>query len=84
MSLVATEQLADAQKSDINTLFGLAGKVFDGVEKATELNSQAWRYDAATDPTSHAAGVVRHRRVRMDCSYQRARQRPRPGGRQRT
>lgn len=34
------EQIVNAQKSNVETLFGLTGKAFEGVEKLIELNLQ--------------------------------------------
>jgi len=43
MSLLTPEQFAAAQKANLETLFGLTGKAFEGVEKLVELNLQAVR-----------------------------------------
>lgn len=39
--MLTAEQLAAAQKANIETLFGLTQKAFEGVEKLVELNVQA-------------------------------------------
>jgi phasin family protein len=40
MSLLTPEQIAAAQKANLETLFGLTTKAFEGVEKLVELNLQ--------------------------------------------
>lgn len=40
MSLLTPEQIAAAQKANIESLFGLTTKAFEGVEKLIELNLQ--------------------------------------------
>ncbi|MEM5325326.1 phasin family protein [Paraburkholderia sp. JHI2823] len=47
MSLLTPEQFAAAQKANVETLFGLTGKAFEGVEKLVELNLQAVRSNLA-------------------------------------
>ncbi|PLZ02773.1 Phasin (PHA-granule associated protein) [Burkholderia sp. WAC0059] len=47
MSLLTPEQFAAAQKANLETLFGLTGKAFEGVEKLVELNLQAVRSNIA-------------------------------------
>ncbi len=39
--MLTAEQLAAAQKANLETLFGLTQKAFEGVEKLVELNVQA-------------------------------------------
>lgn len=41
--MLTAEQLIAAQKSQLNALFGLTGKAFEGVEKLVELNLQVAR-----------------------------------------
>ncbi|ALS62374.1 phasin family protein [Pandoraea norimbergensis] len=41
MSFLTPEQLAAAHKANLETLFGLTNKAFEGVEKLVELNLQA-------------------------------------------
>jgi len=43
MSPLTPEQFVAAQKANLETLFGLTGKAFEGVEKLVELNLQAVR-----------------------------------------
>ncbi len=38
--MTTVEQIVNAQKSNVETLFGLTGKAFEGVEKLIELNLQ--------------------------------------------
>jgi len=38
--MLTAEQLVAAQKTNLETLFGLSGKAFEGVEKLVELNLQ--------------------------------------------
>ena len=40
MTLLTPEQIAAAQKTNLETLFGLTTKAFEGVEKLVELNLQ--------------------------------------------
>lgn len=40
MSLLTPEQIAAAQKANLESLFGLTTKAFEGVEKLIELNLQ--------------------------------------------
>ncbi len=40
MTLLTPEQIAAAQKANLETLFGLTAKAFEGVEKLVELNLQ--------------------------------------------
>ncbi len=47
MSLLTPEQFVAAQKSNLETLFGLTGKAFESVEKLVELNLQAVRSNLA-------------------------------------
>jgi phasin family protein len=39
--MITVEQIVNTQKTNIETLFGLTGKAFEGVEKLVELNIQA-------------------------------------------
>ena len=41
--MMTAEQIVTAQKSNIETLFGLTGLAFEGVEKLIELNTQVAR-----------------------------------------
>jgi phasin family protein len=41
MNMLTAEQIVAAQKANIETLFGLTQKAFEGVEKLVELNVQA-------------------------------------------
>ena len=43
MSFMTPEQFAAAQKANMETLFGLTNKAFEGVEKLVELNMQVAR-----------------------------------------
>ena len=38
--MMTVEQIVSAQKSNVETLFGLTGKAFEGIEKLIELNLQ--------------------------------------------
>jgi len=38
--MMTVEQIMSAQKSNVETLFGLTGKAFEGIEKLIELNVQ--------------------------------------------
>ena len=41
MNMLTAEQIVAAQKANVNTLFGLTAKAFEGMEKLVELNLQA-------------------------------------------
>lgn len=56
MSLT-TEQLLAAHKANIETLFGLTSKAFEGVEKLVELNVTASRA-ALTEAANHSQAVL--------------------------
>ena len=56
MSLTA-EQILAAHKANIETLFGLTSKAFEGVEKLVELNVTASRA-ALTEAASHTQAVL--------------------------
>jgi phasin family protein len=53
MSYLTPEQMMVAQKAQVETLFGLSQKAFEGVEKLVELNLQVAR--AALDEAADAA-----------------------------
>ena len=57
MSLLTPEQIVAAQKANLETLFGLTGKAFEGVEKLVELNLQAIRSNIA-ESQEHAQRVL--------------------------
>ena len=40
--MLTAEQIAAAQKANLNTMFGLTTKAFEGMEKLVELNIQAY------------------------------------------
>jgi phasin family protein len=53
--MITVEQIVNVQKSNVETLFGLAGTVFEGVEKLVELNLQVAKSaiaDAAAGTTA--------------------------------
>ncbi|CAD5366476.1 Phasin family protein [Rubrivivax sp. A210] len=55
-----TEQFAAAQKANVETLFGLTGKVFESVEKLVELNLQVAKTSLAeAAETTYAALSVK-------------------------
>jgi phasin family protein len=56
MSLTA-EQILATQKANIETLFGLTSKAFEGVEKLVELNVTASRA-ALTEAANHTQAVL--------------------------
>ena len=63
--MLTVEQVINAQKTQVETLFGLNGLVFDGVEKLVELNLQAARSamaDAAESTQALLPQVVFGRR----------------------
>ena len=55
--MLTAEQLLAAQKANIETLFGLTQKAFEGVEKLVELNVQATKA-ALTDTANNAQAVI--------------------------
>ena len=59
MSYLTPEQVMAAQKANVETLFGLTHKAFEGVEKLVELNLQAAKLvmTEAADTTRAALGV---------------------------
>jgi len=59
MSYVTPEQMMVAQKAQVETLFGLSQKAFEGVEKLVELNLQVARtaLDEAADAAKAALSV---------------------------
>jgi phasin family protein len=57
MSLLTPEQFVAAQKANLDTLFGLTGKAFEGVEKLVELNLQAVRSNI-TEGQEHAQRLL--------------------------
>lgn len=56
MSLTA-DQILSAQKANIETLFGLTSKAFEGVEKLVELNVTATRA-ALSEAASHTQSML--------------------------
>jgi phasin family protein len=58
--MITVEQIVNTQKSGIDTLAGLAGKAFEGVEKLTELSLSAIRTAITeAEQTTRAALSVR-------------------------
>ena len=57
--MLTAEQVLAAQKANVQTLFGLTGKAFEGVEKLVELNLQVARsaLGEVSDATSAALSV---------------------------
>jgi len=57
--MLTVEQIAAAQKANVQTLFGLTGKAFEGVERLVELNLQVARtaIGEAGDATAAALSV---------------------------
>ncbi len=57
--MLTAEQVLAAQKANVQTLFGLTGKAFEGVEKLVELNLQVAKsaLGEASDATSAALSV---------------------------
>ncbi len=54
---MTAEQILAAQKANVETLFGLTSKAFEGVEKLVELNVTASRA-ALNEVASHAQAVM--------------------------
>lgn len=57
MSVLTVEQVVAAQKANIETLFGLTNKAFEGVEKIVELNLTASKA-ALSEVAGHAQSVL--------------------------
>lgn len=55
--MLTPEQLMAAHKANIETLFGLTQKAFEGVEKLVELNMQATKA-ALAETANHAQAVM--------------------------
>lgn len=55
--MLTAEQVMAAQKANLETLFGLTQKAFEGVEKLVELNIQASKA-ALTESSSHSQAVM--------------------------
>ena len=57
--MLTAEQVVAAQKANVQTLFGLTGKAFEGVEKLVELNLQVAKsaLGEASDATRAALSV---------------------------
>ena len=53
--MLTAEQIVAAQKANIETLFGLTQKAFEGVEKLVELNVQATKAALAESANSTQA-----------------------------
>ena len=53
--MLTAEQIVAAQKANIETLFGLTQKAFEGVEKLVELNLQATKAALAESANSTQA-----------------------------
>jgi len=57
MSVLTVEQVVAAQKANIETLFGLTNKAFEGVEKIVELNLTASKA-ALSEVAGHTQSVL--------------------------
>ncbi len=55
--MMTAEQIVAAQKANLETLFGLTQKAFEGVEKLVELNVQVARA-SLTEAAEHAQAVM--------------------------
>lgn len=55
--MLTAEQIVAAQKANLETLFGLTQKAFEGVEKLVELNIQASKA-ALSESASHTQAVL--------------------------
>ena len=62
--MMTAEQIVSAQKANIETLFGLSGLAFEGVEKLIELNTQVAKTaltEASADDPGRPVGQGRAR-----------------------
>jgi phasin family protein len=59
IDMLTAEQVLAAQKANVQTLFGLTGKAFEGMEKLIELNMQVAKtaLEEASDATAAALSV---------------------------
>ena len=57
MSYLTAEQMVAAHKANVETLFGLTQKAFEGVEKLVELNIQATKA-ALAETANHTQAVL--------------------------
>jgi phasin family protein len=57
ISMLTADQVVAAQKANIETLFGLTQKAFEGVEKLVELNVQATKA-ALAESANHTQAVL--------------------------
>ena len=57
MSVLTVEQVVASHKANLETLFGLTNKAFEGVEKIVELNLTASKA-ALTEAADHAQSVL--------------------------
>jgi phasin family protein len=57
--MLTAEQVMAAQKANVQTLFGLTGKAFEGMEKLIELNMQVAKtaFEEASEATTAALSV---------------------------
>ena len=55
--MITVEQIANVQKSNVETLFGLTGTAFEGIEKLVELNLQVAK-SAIADAASNAKAAL--------------------------
>ena len=55
--MITVEQLVNTQKTQIDTLFGLSGKAFEGIEKLIELNVQVAK-SAMTEAASTSKAAL--------------------------
>ena len=55
--MMTTEQITAAYKANIETMFGMTHKAFEGIEKLVELNIQATKA-ALTESANHAQAVL--------------------------
>ncbi len=55
--MMTVEQIMSAQKSNVETLFGLTGKAFEGIEKLIELNVQVAK-SAMTEAASTSKAAL--------------------------
>jgi phasin family protein len=57
MNMLTAEQIVAAQKANMETLFGLTQKAFEGVEKIVELNVQAGK-SALTETANNSQALL--------------------------
>ena len=78
--MLTPEQLVASQKANLETIYGLTTKAFEGVEKLVELNLQATKA-ALAESNSHAQALLSVKDVQELLALQAGALQPREGRR---